>query len=427
METMSVFFEYLFCLIDVLLLDKLCSINFECKRSPLLKTFIFLLAGLFIMIISSIDSSINYLLNFFVLYIFIDILYEDKNRKVLIPFVFVFYTIYGLLTMFFLSIISLVTFSNIEYFLLTSSIQRIIYVLLSRLIMYIILIIYGKKKNKTVNVSLFESSYLILFFISCLSLLISLYDVVMRRDNELLITDIVLLMISIVIMITCLFKLVVSYINTKMENAEYKHELYLKEIKQKYYLKSAEQNAEIIKIKHDMKNHFISLSFLLEAGKIEEAILYLSNLSSNSSLKKSQYSDNLILNALLNNKVTKNQDIKFEIAIDIGNIKVSDIDLSILLGNSLDNAIEAVKKLKKDDRKIFIEIKQQKTILYFKIVNKAKNIKMNKNNELITNKKDKSFHNIGMKNMIQVAKKYNGDLNYNFTNNVFTLEIFLFI
>lgn len=33
METMSVFFEYLFCLIDVLLLDKLCSINFECKRS----------------------------------------------------------------------------------------------------------------------------------------------------------------------------------------------------------------------------------------------------------------------------------------------------------------------------------------------------------------------------------------------------------
>ena len=52
---------------------------------------------------------------------------------------------------------------------------------------------------------------------------------------------------------------------------------------------------------------------------------------------------------------------------------------------------------------------------------------MNKNNELITNKKDKSFHNIGMKNMIQVAKKYNGDLNYNFTNNVFTLEIFLFI
>ena len=427
METMSVFFEYLFCLIDVLLLDKLCSINFECKRSPLLKTFIFLLAGLFIMIISSIDSSINYLLNFFVLYIFIDILYEDKNRKVLIPFVFVFYTIYGLLTMFFLSIISLVTFSNIEYFLLTSSIQRIIYVLLSRLIMYIILFIYGKKKNKTVNVSLFESSYLIFFFISCLSLLISLYDVVMRRDNELLITDIVLLMISIVIMITCLFKLVVSYINTKMENAEYKHELYLKEIKQKYYLKSAEQNAEIIKIKHDMKNHFISLSFLLEAGKIEEAILYLSNLSSNSSLKKSQYSDNLILNALLNNKVTKNQDIKFEIAIDIGNIKVSDIDLSILLGNSLDNAIEAVKKLKKDDRKIFIEIKQQKTILYFKIVNKAKNIKMNKNNELITNKKDKSFHNIGMKNMIQVAKKYNGDLNYNFTNNVFTLEIFLFI
>ena len=329
--------------------------------------------------------------------------------------------------MFFLSIISLVTFSNIEYFLLTSSIQRIIYVLLSRLIMYIILFIYGKKKNKTVNVSLFESSYLIFFFISCLSLLISLYDVVMRRDNELLITDIVLLMISIVIMITCLFKLVVSYINTKMENAEYKHKLYLKEIKQKYYLKSAEQNAEIIKIKHDMKNHFISLGFLLEAGKIEEAILYLSNLSSNSSLKKSQYSDNLILNALLNNKVTKNQDIKFEIAIDIGSIKVSDIDLSILLGNSLDNAIEAVKKLKKDDRKIFIEIKQQKTILYFKIVNKAKNIKMNKNNELITNKKDKSFHNIGMKNMIQVAKKYNGDLNYNFTNNVFTLEIFLFI
>lgn len=31
METMSVFFEYLFCLIDVLLLDKLCSIR-ECLK-----------------------------------------------------------------------------------------------------------------------------------------------------------------------------------------------------------------------------------------------------------------------------------------------------------------------------------------------------------------------------------------------------------
>lgn len=427
MGIMNIFFEYLFCLIDILLIDKLCSIIFECKRSPMIKIFIYLLDGLLIMIVSSIDSSVNYLLNFLVIYIFVDILYADKNRKVLIPFVFAFYTIYGLLTMFFLSITSLITFNNIEYFLLSSSTQRIIYVLLSRLIIYMILIIYDKKKNKTINFKLFESYYFIFFFVACLSLLISLYDVVMRRDNKFIIADVFLLMLSIIIMVICLFKLIVSYVNTKMENKEYKHKLYLKQVEQKYYLKSAEQNAEIIKMKHDMKNHFISLTFLLEEGKIEKAICFLRNLSCNSSLKTRQYSDNLILNALLNNKVQENQDVEFEIVIDIDDIAVSDIDLSILLGNSLDNAIEAVKKLKKEERKIFIEIKQKKTVLYFKIVNKAIGIKLNKNNELITDKNNKHFHNIGMKNMEQVAKKYNGNLYYNFIENIFTLEVFLSI
>lgn len=427
MGLMSAFVEYIFCLIDVLLLDKLCSINFESKKSPLIKAFMFLLTDLFIMIISSIDSSINYLLNFFVIYIFIDIIYADKNRKILIPFVFVFYTIYGLLTMFFLSVMSLVTIKNIGFFLITSSTQRIVYVLLSRLIIYITLIIYGKRKNKIENTALFESYYIIFFFISCLSLLISLYDTVMRRDNEFLITDILIIIISIIIMITFLFKLIISYINTKMENTEYKHELYLKQIEQKYYLKSVEQNAEILKIKHDMKNHLISLGFLLEEGKIEEAISFVSSLSNNPSLKKKQFSNNLILNALLNNKMAENQDIKFDILIDIDDISISDIDLSILLGNSIDNAIEAVKKLKSEDRRISITIKRQKTILYFKIVNKAISIKLGRNNELITDKFNKRFHNIGIKNMIQVTEKYNGNLDYDFTDNVFTLEIFLSI
>lgn len=102
------------------------------------------------------------------------------------------------------------------------------------------------------------------------------------------------------------------------------------------------------------------------------------------------------------------------------------MDLSSLVGNALDNAIEYVEKLDDTDRRL----------ITFKLTNKGNIVILRVENYFIdtlspfeelpqTSKNDKESHGYGLKSIKHVAEKYNGNMSISVKDNWFTLNILI--
>ena len=99
-------------------------------------------------------------------------------------------------------------------------------------------------------------------------------------------------------------------------------------------------------------------------------------------------------------------------------------DLGIIIGNLLDNSIEANEKLDINNRMIDIYIKCIDNILIIKIVNNKQNIKTNINK---TDKKDSLNHGIGISSIKKITGKYNGAVEFIDEGNKFEADISLYV
>lgn len=102
-------------------------------------------------------------------------------------------------------------------------------------------------------------------------------------------------------------------------------------------------------------------------------------------------------------------------------------DLYRLMGNALDNAIEAVEKLDSIDEKcICINIEAKGDLIMICIKNYYKTSLDIRNGIFYTTKKTfKELHGFGIKSMKEIIKKYNGNININTEDNIFYLNIYL--
>jgi len=105
------------------------------------------------------------------------------------------------------------------------------------------------------------------------------------------------------------------------------------------------------------------------------------------------------------------------------NIHISDIDIAIILGNALDNAIEATQKVQNDNKKINITICATGDTVLISIFNPVIN---NVNTDhLVSTKKDKRNHGLGIISIKSIAQKYNGNVLFTCEDFVFVTRIFL--
>ncbi|MBQ8600000.1 MAG: sensor histidine kinase, partial [Clostridia bacterium] len=103
---------------------------------------------------------------------------------------------------------------------------------------------------------------------------------------------------------------------------------------------------------------------------------------------------------------------------------IDPVDLCIVFGNALDNAIEACLKLPHEEmKKISISAKQNADLFFIKITNPVvKQVKI-RNNMIMTTKEDVFSHGIGLYSIRKVAEKYNGHLDLQCNDRLFITEI----
>lgn len=194
--------------------------------------------------------------------------------------------------------------------------------------------------------------------------------------------------------------------------SDYQKELLIQEAKSKemYYKQIEESNKKIRMIKHDLKNRMITIAASNDMNVILNEITKIIGELDESG--KNIYTKNVIVNTILNSKISiaQKKNIRMNVLVLIPQkLNINYSDAGILIGNLLDNAIEACEFLSSNNRWIEIDMHYKKGKLIFKICNSKRGDKVNINR---SNKKNSNEHGLGIKSLKSVINKYNGTIEF---------------
>jgi sensor histidine kinase regulating citrate/malate metabolism len=109
----------------------------------------------------------------------------------------------------------------------------------------------------------------------------------------------------------------------------------------------------------------------------------------------------------------------------MGTLTIPDTDLCILLGNILDNAIEASEQVTDEKGYIDLELNDSNEILSIHCSNNYHIEPIMQNGKLVTTKTSRILHGIGMQNIADMVKKYDGSMEYQYSDQVFSIDVLL--
>lgn len=175
--------------------------------------------------------------------------------------------------------------------------------------------------------------------------------------------------------------------------------------------------------KHDFHHHLQALKGQLEAGEIDRALAYIEQLDNQlMNVDTLLKTGNVSLDAILSAKIAqaKAENIAVTVKANVPDaLTISDLELSIIIGNLLDNAIEACRTVT-GERFIRIFISMKGTMLYFSMLNAA-GAKKKKTGSLFATHKD-GVHGFGLRRAEAILEEHGGWVKYNSEDGAFTSE-----
>ena len=178
-------------------------------------------------------------------------------------------------------------------------------------------------------------------------------------------------------------------------------------------------------IKHDYRNHLQGMSAFVETDQLGELQLYIQQLNNELNQVDSIIrTGNTMIDALVNTKLTVAQEqgvVLYATAIAPEKLSIANIDLAIILGNLLNNAIDAATKDKQAPTEQFIRlyIAPMQDNLYISVTNT-----MQKNpHPQFLSLKAPNRQGYGIQRIDQAVNKYQGLVNRQWEDGVFATEI----
>lgn len=180
-------------------------------------------------------------------------------------------------------------------------------------------------------------------------------------------------------------------------------------------------------LKHDLKHHIKMLSDLVSNGEKEAALEYLSEMGAFMENSEEYIcSGNEKIDSILNYMITraKAENINTDWKIIIPEyLDISTFDINVILGNLLDNALNALSKV--EEPSLYILMKYERDVLCIVIQNSCVDAHLvDKNCLTIDIDND---HGYGLKNIQRIVEKYHGNLSTEYKDGIFTSSILLYI
>ena len=250
-----------------------------------------------------------------------------------------------------------------------------------------------------------------------------------RAEERVAVSGIMLIAIMIIYLVTLFWQ---GRAMWKNQQLQYKQNMYdyVTKSQQQYLDYVIKRDDNLRKFRHDVRAHMIIMKSLAQKSDVQGILSYIDDVELMTDAAQSrQFTGNSTLDAIINDlqarmdcggislKVTGQMQIDWEDKV---------FDISICLYNILLNAIEALEKLKSEEKIINMDIRQYQKKVYFKISNKC-NISEDKEDikELVTDKEDAQNHGIGSKNIADIVKKNDGKVIYSVKDGWFVTELLI--
>lgn len=199
----------------------------------------------------------------------------------------------------------------------------------------------------------------------------------------------------------------------------------LAEIQAVYYQGLQREQMGVRTLRHDMNNHIAAAQVLLEQGDTVGARRYLDKLSQSSALTDGKrYCEHDIANAVISGKAAlMNQDgIQADIEVSLPHdLAFPALELCALLGNALDNAMEAA--INADQKQVVLRARADRGMFMMRVENTLAQVPRRKNNGFVTNKIDTLAHGLGFAGMQDIARRHGGMCEAENTQTEFTLLV----
>ncbi|MDR1753345.1 MAG: GHKL domain-containing protein [Eubacterium sp.] len=308
------------------------------------------------------------------------------------------------------------------------SFLRIIVLFFTKFLFFLITNLVIKLRNKTTyNLSWNEWIFVFAFFtISCF-ICILLWD--LNREHKISNFDAyVAIIISLVVMNIMLYLLLYKLGKTNLKKTEFvtmqtKYNAY-----RSLFADIQSQHEEIKTLRHDLKHYSECSLALLQDKKYEKAEQYLEDFTThvNKNVIPLVFTGSEVIDAVINSKLSicAKLGIKTECDIRANFSSINELDVSILISNLLDNAIEACKK-SFHNNEIKILISNKKVYLNIVIQNKISESVLKTNPDLKTIKPDSLKHGYGLKSIMKIVKNNDGMIDFLEKNGYFIADVYL--
>ncbi len=369
-------------------------------------------------------TPVNFVLILLLIF-FISMLYKMKWYQHIF-FSVIIVTLYSLAEVIVVVISSMIL--NVELVLLKTGNYLLFGMLASKLIILIMILIlkFGRHKLPLKHLGSVWGYVIFVLITSIVSIFLVLdyMHLILGNTTKQFVT---LLAVSLIIVMNIMLFYIIDKIN---EHFETKHNLdtakELIESQKATYKTLYENQQEIRKVRHDLKNSMVGILYELENKKTDDAISRMKGILELFEEQRFSFSGNNIIDTLMNfkKKEAANYNIQWEESIHLSeSLNIDPIDFSVLLGNALDNAIEATAKQTTHPKTIFVSMAYKQENLLMVIKNPVDALIDTTN--LQSTKQNKTHHGFGILQMKQLAQKYNGEVFLECTNEQFKTSILI--
>lgn len=196
------------------------------------------------------------------------------------------------------------------------------------------------------------------------------------------------------------------------------------EMNRLYYRNLEQEQLQVRRLRHDMANHLQTISALPEPELRE----YISELLHSPAMEHTRrFCENNVVNIVMASKeaVMAQNGIRTEIEASVPKeLPVPDADLCALFANSLDNAIEACRKLPEERRKISVRARADRGLFVLRVRNFSGEKAVWKNGAPVTGKQNAEAHGFGLAGIREIAARHGGSTEITETEGQFTLLVF---
>ncbi len=201
------------------------------------------------------------------------------------------------------------------------------------------------------------------------------------------------------------------------------------EMQRQHYQQLTNRIQEARAIRHDFHHHLLAMQAYLDSKQYEQLTDYLSQYAREfSSPSQAPLCKHYLADAVLQHyqNQANEQGCAFRTFIDIPpQVSISDLDLCVVLGNLLENALEGSRRVAQDEQSLHLHLKQQGDMLLLTLDNRFDGNLHYREGNLLSHKRGGTTEGIGLQSVRAIAEKYQGVLRVEPSANVFKVSVML--